>query len=63
MVNVGLKGAKVESVRLSQASDGGEGRARAIRTLKQGALPAAIAVPVHLVSSRIVTLPFAQQAK
>lgn len=61
VVNVGLKGAKVESVRFSQAPEGGD--ARAIRALKHGALPAAIAVPVHLVSSRIVTLPFAQQAK
>lgn len=63
VVNVGLKGVKLEMVRVSQTPEGGDARARAIRALKQGALPAAIAVPVHLVSSRVVTVPFAQQAK
>ncbi len=63
VVNVGLKGVRLEAVRVSQTPEGGDARARAIRALKQGALPAAIAVPVHLVSSRIVTVPFAQQAK
>ncbi len=63
VVNVGLKGARLEAVRVSPTPEGGDARARAIRALKQGALPAAIAVPVHLVSSRVVTVPFAQQAK
>jgi type IV pilus assembly protein PilM len=63
VVNAGLKSVKLESVRVSAAPDAGEARARALRDLKQGTLPAAIAVPVHQVSTRLVTLPFAQQAK
>ncbi len=63
VVNAGLKGLKVESVRVSATPETGEGRGRALRALKQAALPAAIAVPVHQVSSRLVALPFAQQAK
>ncbi len=63
VVNAGLKGVKVESLRVSPIPETGEARGRALRALKQGTLPAAIAVPVHLVSSRLVTLPFAQQAK
>src|SRR5574341_1267751 len=63
VVNAGLQGLKVESVRVSATPETGEGRDRALRALKQAALPAAIAVPVHQVSSRLVALPFAQQAK
>src|SRR5574341_1559339 len=63
VVNAGLKGLKVESVRVSATPETGEGRDRALRALKQVALPAAIAVPVDQVSSRLVALPFAQQAK
>jgi Tfp pilus assembly PilM family ATPase len=63
VVNAGLKGVKLESIRVSSAPETGETRGRALRDLKHGALPSAIAVPVHLVSSRLVTLPFAQQAK
>lgn len=63
VVNAGLKGVKLESVRVSAAPETGEARARALRALKQATLPAAIAVPVHQVSTRIVTVPFTQQAK
>jgi Tfp pilus assembly PilM family ATPase len=63
VVNVGLKGVKVEALRRSQVPEAGEARERAIRALKQGTVPSAVAVPVHLVSSRVVTLPFAQQSK
>jgi type IV pilus assembly protein PilM len=63
VVNSGLKGVRLEAVRVSAAPEAGEARARALRALKQATLPAAIAVPVHQVSSRLVTLPFTQQAK
>lgn len=63
VVNVGLKGVKLESLRTAAAPEAGEARAHALRALRHGALPAAIAVPVHSVSCRPVTLPFAQQAK
>ncbi|MFZ5874970.1 MAG: type II secretion system protein GspL [Nitrospirota bacterium] len=63
VVNVGLKGAKLDAIRSVRVPDTEEARARALRSLKLRAAPAAIAVPVHQVSGRLVTLPFAQQAK
>ncbi|HET8759662.1 MAG TPA: type II secretion system protein GspL [Nitrospiria bacterium] len=63
VVNAGLKGVRLEVVRSVRVSGIEEERARALRSLKLRAAPAAIAVPVHQVSGRPVTLPFAQQTK
>jgi Tfp pilus assembly PilM family ATPase len=63
VVNTGLKGVKLDELRSVRAPETEEDRARLLRSLKLRAAPAAIAVPVHQVSGRLVTLPFAQQAK
>jgi hypothetical protein len=63
VVNIGFKGVKLDAIRSSRAPEGEDERARSLRSLRLRAAPAAIAVPVHQVSGRLVTLPFAQQAK
>lgn len=63
VVNAGLKSAKIEAIRSSRVTGADEDRARVLRSLKLRSAPAAIAVPVHHVSGRLVTLPFTQQTK
>lgn len=63
VVSTGLKGTKLESLRSVAVPETGEARREALRGLRHGSLPSAIAVPVHAVSSRVVTLPFSQPVK
>jgi len=67
VVNTGLKGVKVERVMTRPIGTGPEGILQAVTLLKAACplrhAPVAISVPVHTVSSRLVTLPFALRSK
>lgn len=67
VVNRGFKGVRVERVLTRSIADGPEGLIETLRALKRDANlktePITIGLPVHAVSTRLVTLPFTQRAK
>lgn len=67
VVNRGFKGVRIERALTRSIADGAEGLTETLRALKRDANlraePIAIGLPVHAVSTRVVTLPFTQRTK